>query len=129
MGFVLITANTVVNMIANANANDNNLNNNNNNNNNNNDNNNMNDNTGRSFVEDNEASKLFREKILENTIAVDPFSVRTIHQLISHEEESYPRLDNWLKAVWASKPRCLINILCQVGQGFIHGLKCQESVC
>ena len=56
VGFMLITANTLVNLVANLNANDNNDNNNNNNNDNNNNNNNMNMNTnGRQFP-DNEAN-------------------------------------------------------------------------
>ena len=52
VGFMLIMANTLVNVVSNVNSNNNNNNNNNDNNNNNNDNNNNNWNAGRSFEEE-----------------------------------------------------------------------------
>jgi hypothetical protein len=130
VGFMMITANTVVNLIANANVNNNNDNNNNNNNNNNNDNNNNNNNAGRSLSPEEYSYSDTNSTGFNNLVKQDPFSPNVIQSLISSDEESLgTSLARWVTALWRSRPGCLLSIVCQLGNGMGLDLPCQEGVC
>ena len=130
VGFMMITANTVVNLIANANVNNNNNNNNNMNNNNNNDNNNNNNNAGRSFNPDEYNYSDANTTSLTDLVKQDPFSSLVIQSLISSDEESLgTSLAHWVTALWRSRPGCLLSIVCQLGKGMGLDLPCQEGGC
>jgi len=106
VGFILITANTLVNVIANVNNNVNNNNNNNNSNNNNNNNSNNNNNAGRGWT-DSELERLVRR---------DPVSPEVARLLAGDGRSVTASLAAWAGVVWRHRRDFLLDILRQTAR-------------